>query len=290
MLAIVTEFLRAQGLLDEGVKPIYTISVAQPNALNIRARVSSDCFFHVKMKTLGTLPDEYDRHRSAHATFPRQVPEPLGRATVDLWDISAFRGVEHRRLRPGDLGRGRRDLPAQTGEFFELSARQAQRSQPADENIDLVIRFRDRTNDPVCGDILSTALRSERLHQLPSIRQHGDLVTVNMGMSDSGLVVFDWEDFGRVALPGLDLCTLIASDLLFDADALRRLADPARVSRSTYASLLERSCPALQLTPTTFSEQLALYLAIFFIMKSEPGNYGGAIADTVRRALYAVWH
>lgn len=286
----VTEFLRAKALIDSEFRPLYTISVVNDRILNVRARTSPTSFYHVRMKLAGTLPEEYGRHNDAYAEYPERVPQPLGRTVNDEWDISVFQGIEHRRVSPGDIGSGRASLIPQIVEFFDTSGRAAAVSNSAVSHQELLSALRDQTNDAVCRDILSHAIESRCVEQLPSIRQHGDLVTVNLGISDSGLVIFDWEDFGRITLPGLDLCTIIASDLQFDANELRILADSTGTPRSSYARLLSGSCPALGLSPHIFRELLPLYLVVFLCLKSEPGNYGDAIANAVRRVVHEVWH
>ena len=46
------------------------------------------------------------------------------------------------------------------------------------------------------------------LDRLPHVSQHGDLVINNLGRAARGMVIFDWEDFGRVTLPGFDVARL----------------------------------------------------------------------------------
>jgi hypothetical protein len=54
------------------------------------------------------------------------------------------------------------------------------------------------------------------LDALPQVRQHGDFCLNNIGVDGRQLVVFDWEDFGRVTLPGFDVVVLAASSLGLD--------------------------------------------------------------------------
>jgi thiamine kinase-like enzyme len=46
------------------------------------------------------------------------------------------------------------------------------------------------------------------LRELPEVPQHGDFVHNNLGRARDTLYVFDWEDYGKVCLPGFDLAML----------------------------------------------------------------------------------
>ncbi|CAN0445101.1 unnamed protein product, partial [Ectocarpus fasciculatus] len=57
------------------------------------------------------------------------------------------------------------------------------------------------------------------LSRLMPVPQHSDLSINNIGLSRKGVIIFDWEDYGNVVLPGFDFLTLILSGLEFSADA-----------------------------------------------------------------------
>jgi hypothetical protein len=52
---------------------------------------------------------------------------------------------------------------------------------------------------------------------LPAAPQHSDLAINNVGRTPERFVLFDWEDYGRVTLPGFDFATLLVSACGFDA-------------------------------------------------------------------------
>lgn len=58
------------------------------------------------------------------------------------------------------------------------------------------------------------------LEAFPVIPQHGDLAINNMAKACTGLILFDWEDYGFVTIPGFDLCILLVSGCNFDLSKL----------------------------------------------------------------------
>jgi hypothetical protein len=104
------------------------------------------------------------------------------------------------------------------------------------------------------------------LECLGSIRQHCDLVPNNIGVSLTGeLVVFDWEDFGKVCLQGLDLCTLYVSCLGLEAGAV--LAGRSDVVAEQGAKIVKPACDALNIDISLFWRLIPLYLLAFLFLK-----------------------
>ena len=117
------------------------------------------------------------------------------------------------------------------------------------------------------------------LDSLATVAQHGDFTANNIGITRSGIVVFDWADFGVVELPGFDLATLVLSMTGFEpARVLQLLAgtDPSLVL------FTESACARLGLSHTMFRALLPLYLAVFLSLKSQ---FGTGIRHKVATAL-----
>jgi hypothetical protein len=280
--------LRERNLLGPEVEPAYSITLITPHILNISAFTSADNYYHVRVKEIGILPHEYENHCSARQAFPRYVPEPLGRRVSGEWDIFVVRGVPHRSVPAGSIAGGRGTLIPELVGFIDASSKGAKVARAPEPHTAALRRIHERTVDPVCAEIVTEWMASEQLDKLPHILQHGDFVVNNLGLADSRLVVFDWEDFGRIVLPGFDLCTVLASDAAFDRDALRAIITPARNGPDPYAELLDGACPAIGLTPEMFRKLIPLYLVIFLALKSDHQNYGGAIRQLVRTAIHGV--
>lgn len=118
---------------------------------------------------------------------------------------------------------------------------------------------------------------------LPAQAQHGDFVANNLGLSSvHRLAIFDWEDYGAVDVPGLDLFTLeiSMSDALSAPAALR--STPARDRRRPVGFDIDRMCRALGL-PRPLYEQSAL--AYGFVFRFLKRNYGPEIRERLDQLL-----
>jgi hypothetical protein len=285
VLAAVTEILRKHHGLDIDDEPGYNITLIKEESLTLAAFTRNDSFFHVRLKKSGALPGEYENFCNAWQLFPRHAPEPLGRHFKDDWEVLVVRGVRHRPVSVGSIAADKPVLVPELVAFFEAASIGAKVAPPVASHQAYLRQLRERTTDPICAAILQEWIATERLPDLPHIGQHGDFVLNNLGLTGSGMAVFDWEDFGRIAFPGLDLCTMLASDMNLNAHRLRAMIagnDPLPVA---YARLLDMSCPALGLTPGLFRQLMPLYLVIFADLKRD---YGEAVFQVFTKLVHDV--
>ena len=285
MLALIADELRGHGLLGAGDEADFDISPVNAQALNIAAHARSGASFQIRVKKSSVRPDEYRNWLEAWQAFPQHAPQPLFHHVEGDWDLIAMRGVPHRPVSPGDLARDRGGLVGQIVGYLEASARGAQTPAPGESHRMFLQSVLGRATSAGNAKVVQEWMVNRELEGLSSIRQHGDFVVNNLGCTVSGLVVFDWEDFGEVAIPGLDLCTVLASDAGFDPALLRAISDGRPGVPRPYSELLDRGCPAIGLTPDLFRRLVPLYLAVFLDLKRD---YGLKIAGLVETALHGI--
>lgn len=200
----------------------------------------------LKFSELANLAGEADRSAEGGRAFPGLAPTFVGYASQPGLDVLATRAAEFRPLTVrrvlarGD-SRGFRD-------GLETYLRRMQEAGPSPAGHAWFEGMRAYFERKPAQDVVTRGLREleQALPQLPALPQHGDLVLNNLGLRpDRGLVVFDWEDYGAVCLPGLDLFTLEAS--LQQEMALYALPDSAGLARRSMD--LPRMCRALGLAP-----------------------------------------
>ena len=116
---------------------------------------------------------------------------------------------------------------------------------------------------------------TQALPSLPALPQHGDLVLNNLGLRPNReLVIFDWEDYGAVMLPGLDLFTLDNS-IRQDLD-LRRASSPSPTSACGLD--IGRLAAALGLSRQLYEELKLSYALVFRYLKR---NYSAEVRARV---------
>lgn len=228
---------------------------------------------HVKFSESSNLWEEAERCAAAGLAYPSMAARFVGHAHQDGLDILATQAVDHVALSPQDLARTDLGDPIQRGLLAYFTSMGAARAPPLPSvvaNRDLVPSLRQYFAGLAVAPLALNYL-DDRLHaqvcDLPDLPQHGDFVINNLGLGADGLVIFDWEDFGRLNLPGLDLYTLRMS-AGWGLPAALAAAAPAQRHLSPMA---QRLCSALGLPLVDFEALIPLYLLAFRFLKRAYG-------------------
>ena len=284
MIDIVAAVLRELGCLAPDTDPRCHIGLTRGDTLWMDVFDEHGGFVHVKTSDVFSLREEVRVYHAAFGTYRAYMPRPLGYCVRDGWQIFACEGVTHRPLLPHHVVRGGGTMLA----GFFAAARSGRRPGVGGAHHSLLARLEAAYAGSRFDAVLApwrTAAGHIELAALGDSPQHGDFVLNNLGLRHEGLVVFDWEDFGKVALPGLDLCTLLVSAIDADAptaaDALTGRGVPGR----SLASAAETACAALGLTVGQFHRLVPLYLLAFLQLKQA---YATAVHDRIARLLERV--
>lgn len=119
----------------------------------------------------------------------------------------------------------------------------------------------------------------EMLKSFPVIPQHGDLAINNMAKACTGLVLFDWEDYGFVTVPGFDLCVLLASGCNFDLSELI-LQIENDIYKANQKSFLYPVIDGLGLHASQLLDLILIQLIIFYQLKTQLGYGSDVTANT----------
>jgi len=285
VLEAITRILRARGLVAPDEEVGFNVRLISEHLLHVVAHARGGASFHVKVKACGSLPDEYRNYSDAARMISGYVPEILAHEYINDREVIVIRGVAHRPALAAAGRRDRRALGRQLVRFFDAASIGARVSVPVEPHRAYLRGVEERATDRVCAAIAREWIENEHLDRLPHIRQHGDFVMNNLGLPSTGLVVFDWEDFGRISLPGLDVCTLLSSDTRFDAARFLATVDESQESPDGPALVVRQSLPGMGLTPVLFRQLVPLYLILFLDLKLD---YGVAITTTVRNLVHDI--
>ena len=285
MIPAVTEALRRMSLLaaDEPVR--YQIGLTQGDTVWLDVFRRDGSYLHVKAAEFITLREEARVYADAFSRHGEYMPEPLGFTTFEGWELLISEGVEHRPLHPNPLAHaaGASHVAREIWRYFAAASRAPRDDDPRHAHESLLARlrqtFRDSQLAPLVAQWSSDASLRE-LAALGAVAQHGDFVANNLGMTRRGLRVFDWEDFGKVSLPGFDVCTLAVSFANEIAPDVVMRRDGPLASRVD--AFVAPACKSIGIDLDVFWRLVPLYLLAFLHLKQ---GYATAVRDRTARLL-----
>lgn len=236
----------------------------------------------VKFSELTSLATEAQRCRRASGDFAGVAPGFVGYLARAGLDVLATKAESFGHVTAELLGQRGARVRVLNGleRYFTLMRAAAPQAAaapgPAHGFDDLAAYFATANGTPCTAAAIE--LLRHAMPQLPAMPQHGDLVTNNLGLRpDGSLVVFDWEDYGALTLPGLDLFTLETS--------LRAPAAARGAGGGMSAQAVERCCAALELAPDAYRRLAPAYALAFRYLKR---NYSPEIRARIDALLEQV--
>jgi hypothetical protein len=275
VIPTVTAALTELGVLESGSNLRFNFGLTKGDTLWTDAYVDRRHYFHVKLSDVVSLRDEARVHAEAYGWFADLMPRSLGYCVRNGWELFVTEGVPHRQFFRGDLldpRRARKWIP-EICRFFQRSRLDPLKDSQGAACATLLESLEASFKDSQFGSILALWCSGPGLRELEALgvtRQHCDFVANNLGVAGSRLVVFDWEDFGRISLPGLDLCTLVVSCVNGDTDIV--LANGGSALANRCSIFVNPACAALDMDVSLFWRLVPLYLLTFLYLKNTYGR------------------
>lgn len=287
MLDAVLTQMSEMGLLRDPDRAKCNIFVRLDNVL---ANVFADegQYYYLRIAQAYDLEGEYRIAQSVAGLAGRFVPQPLaffrvGRISCIVVEGVDFRVVTRATLMNADSGEPViRELLEYLQYVGPKRTDPSARAQVAELRVAMNERYRGTDNEALWAKVLAqTDLVS--LAELPSQPQHGDFVPNNFGLRDDRLVIFDWEDYGRIDVPGFDLAVLLGSVVDFEPRKLRTIRDDLlRNAERTAVRWFPMACRAAGIEAGAVLRALPFHLSLFMWLKD---RYSPAIRLKVNRAI-----
>jgi Phosphotransferase enzyme family len=208
MIDIVTDVLQHEGLLTDFSNT--SVNMISGGAINFQVfSGQSNKFWNVKVARTD-LQREYHALQRAMSIIPDAVPIPLSLRRRDGLDLLVTGGIAVQAVR------------RMSKEFIAFLTRYLETTTMGFREADAVTHRRFLSDicgsgclDEWSGELGSWLASSQSgfIDDLPLVAQHGDFCLHNLGVSHGHYIIFDWEDFGRVWLPGFDLIVFVVSFL-----------------------------------------------------------------------------
>lgn len=109
-----------------------------------------------------------------------------------------------------------------------------------------------------------------------SCPQHGDLTLYNFGIHHGTVILFDWEDYGRIGFAGYDLATFLLSIILACNEYVAIEQHPAKLLEIPGSELVLKSLKSISMSVEHFTRLFPFFIICFIYMKGQFG-YGANI-------------
>jgi hypothetical protein len=286
MIKIISHLFKEISLLNEvGELPFY---VSFNRNFNFFVFGDREEFYQVKVSSERPLRGEYEALRIAHQAIPGNVPQPVGLYQKAGLEILICRGIRHKKVRSLQAHRDivQKEIKAilKTSKVF---FREEKPSSPHTQQLMTVFDyFKNHPLSIAMQDWLRN-LNPRLINSLPHIKQHGDLTLYNMGVARNKLIIFDWEDFGKITIPGFDLCCLAVNSVTrFSPMRIERISERSAYPKEVI-DIIACYCEELPLDQETFFSLYPIYLFYFLYLKDRYG-YSPEIIKIGEKLLAAV--
>lgn len=222
---------------------------------------------------------EYAALEECSRLYPGLIPVPVTFAESDQHVILATKNINHTVIGLGEIF-----LTAGQIQTF-LTGRERIIKPEHITTHDHVQTFNQALN--VLPEYLRQNIQAIRLLRawdkilkaFPVIPQHGDLAINNMAKACTGLILFDWEDYGFVTVPGFDLCVLLVSGCNFDLSELI-LQIENDLDKVNQESFIYPIIHGLGLHVSQLLDLILIQLVIFYQLKIQLGYGSDVIGNT----------
>ena len=290
MLRLVEHMLQELKLVAPGTAVQYYVNITSGESLAISAFVDGKSrggrFVQIKASEYLNLAAQYASYSSAWNDYGAFVPQPLGYREIEGWSIIVSAGAEHTMAHPRRvLSSGRNGASSLSRQLLDFFGRGAAIGGARCGHTELLGELQEFFAPTPFADTAARCIAQAEVHGVAGLRQtpqHGDFVFNNLVWSHGKLVIFDWEDYRKVFLPGLDIWILVMSMLDQDVCAVRAVVEPGSRPDAQLESFLEQACTLQGLTLVQFRGLVPLYLLAFLHLKR---NYGIDVQERISNIL-----
>ncbi len=281
MIDLITDVLDQRGLIPADRFEACNIYIGKNLVFHVYGKGGD--FVVAKVRESAEAEAEFAAMELAHETMPEIVPRPLALQRIRDTYLMLIEGVPHEPLVHHAVQRHGAALSRAMRRFIDGAAARFVATEQREPHSAAIARLTNDLDGPEAEVLrhVMDGIDLESLDRLPHVSQHGDLVLNNFGRAKQGMIIFDWEDFGRVTLPGLDVALMICSCLRHDMAWIERLFETGQPRHM--GEILAHFC-AGEIDRGLFRRLLPIYYGAFQDLKRSLG-YGDEIIGKCRRNI-----
>ena len=275
MIDAITKTLKSHGWFDSAIPHERQFHLTRGGSAFLILTRGGVFETYVKFSESVNFYEEALRSRAANFSYPSQTAQFKGRAVAEGIDMLVSQAVNCLEVRKDDVLSG-----TETGKYWQglnlyfssmVSAKIPLGVQTV-KNVDLPKVLENHFENHPLRAVADHWLNQEWIVELTkamhSCPQHGDFVLNNIGISSNGLVLFDWEDFGRILLPGIDIYSLLIS---IGLGRVRRIQDCKGCSPQFFY-FVKRQCLNINITVRELELLIPIYLLTLLYMRRSFGR------------------
>ena len=216
MIEVINNLLKEKSLIKGGTQSSFYVTFNRN--FNFFIFCNKQDFYQVKISSERSLQKEYEALKMLNQAIPINVPQLIGCYQKEGFEILVCKGIKHRKIEL--LKREGKTVCGEVKTIIKRSKVSFEEKKPSQVHLGqlntVLEYFKDRPYSIQIEEWLRK-FNHEVLNSLPYIKQHGDFTVYNMGLAGDRLIIFDWEDFGKIKIPGFDIFCLTV-DLLTGFD------------------------------------------------------------------------
>jgi hypothetical protein len=283
MIDKISALLHREGLVSAGSTLRYNFILTKGTCIVAEVSGTGGESYFVKFSEISDLEPEYRRLAQAVRHYHEFVPTQHGFYRQNQFNLIVSARVRHASVVASVISKSMRaDFLRCIEQFFKYSKETGLPLTSRESHEALLNEAFQYLLHDGFDDSYLESIRQVDMAQPSAIAQHGDFVLNNFGQTRHGLFVFDWEDYGKVTIPGLDLATFIFSVTEFDAGKIREIMLESATVAPQIKELIRRCCAQISVQPSRFLQRLPAYLMIFLYLKRA---YGPEVQNVARGCL-----
>lgn len=235
---------------------------------------SAGQYFHIKTETQNALSQEYLQLEDLYLKYSKFMAKPMGYHEYEGQGFLINQAITHE---PFSAKMFFQDeiLQESVMAYFLKSLEEDKRQTP--QNHDFEHQLFSGSQDLIDKTHLnSIQVLYQQIMAQGAKAQHGDFVLNNLGVHNHRLVIFDWEDYGVIQLPGFDLAIFLSALFQFNTKNLVK----ELYHNSLAQRLVNRYMAGLGYGLVDFIDFLPLYLYAFLYIKQQFGYSEDSIQRT----------
>lgn len=232
------------------------------------------------------VANEFQTLRLVSKYFKGYAINPLrfiqeGNLYIVAYPLQRFKYIDPKKL---DSKKYENQMVALFNRFFSQDQTFQEELKVSDETLINFFKHSDFSFFPLLQDYFLYSMQNIQKNY-GKVAQHGDFAVNNLAIdSNSHVVLFDWEDYGKINYPFFDLASFMFSNALVQAKMEALSKNPNVFFDIPGARIATRACLKQGMSIKSFLKYFPFFIMLFIYLKQNLG-YGDYIVNWLKKFL-----